>query len=289
MASGDDVNALVVVAHPDDETIAVGGRLWTWPSASVVHLTYGAPNNPRFAREAGFVSPETYAEARARELNCALHVAGVSHDNRYQYDYLDQETCFHLVEITGHLVDLVERLKPGLIVTHAYEGGHPDHDSAAFAVRASCRLISQRMRNVPIIVEAPFYHHAQPGGLAVGEFLPQPDRLELELELSASERAAKQDMMACFESQRRVLTAFTTERDRFRLAPDYDFTQPPHEGPLNYEILGWELQGTTWRQQARGALETLGLVATARSGSGFARNHSDCASLRSHLIPQRRS
>jgi LmbE family N-acetylglucosaminyl deacetylase len=266
IASGDDVNALIVVAHPDDETIAVGGRLWNWPSASVLHLTQGVPRDPKFARAAGFVSPEAYGEARARELDCALRMAGVSDTNRYQYGYTDQETCFYLVEITKRLIELIKQVEPVLIVTHAYEGGHPDHDSAAFCVQSACKLLSQHSRRVPVIVEAPFYHRAIPDRFAVGEFLPRPELLELEVELNASERAAKQDMLTCFESQRDVLAEFSPERERFRVAPKYDFGQSPHEGLLNYEVLGWPLRGATWRQQAQATLETLGLVPSASSG-----------------------
>src|SRR6185437_9724842 len=51
------------------------------------------------------------------------------------------------------------------VFTHAYEGGHPDHDAVAFAVHAACRLSDIP----PAIVEMPYYHR-QDGRLITGEF-----------------------------------------------------------------------------------------------------------------------
>lgn len=265
IASGKDVNALVLIAHPDDETIAVGGRLWSWPSTSLVHLTQGAPLDPSFANNAGFADPQTYAAARARELGCALQAAGVSTTNCYQLGYVDQETCFHLPHIVREVTALIEKLEPSVIITHAYEGGHPDHDSAAFVAQAACDSLAARARPAPPIVEAPFYHCAG-SSLAICEFLPIAGIMELELELDASQRAAKQDMLACFESQREILAPFPTDRERYRMAPRYDFEQPPHDGPLNYEIRGWPVTGAAWREQARAALTSLGLVHARHGG-----------------------
>ena len=45
--------------------------------------------------------------------------------------------------------------------------------------------------------------------------------------------------------------------ERFRLAPRYDFTQPPHAGDLHYEQFGWELTPQRWRSLAAAALKEL--------------------------------
>jgi N-acetylglucosamine malate deacetylase 2 len=54
------------------------------------------------------------------------------------------------------LRDLLEQHRPEVIVTHSYEGGHPDHDACAFAVHHALELT--RAQPVPVIVEASFYH-----------------------------------------------------------------------------------------------------------------------------------
>jgi hypothetical protein len=61
-------------------------------------------------------------------------------------------------------------------------------------------------------------------------------------------------MRACFRTQAKILSQFDSARERFRAAPAYDFTAPPHEGRLLYEEWGW-MSGADWRRSARAALE----------------------------------
>jgi N-acetylglucosamine malate deacetylase 2 len=42
--------------------------------------------------------------------------------------------------------------------------------------------------------------------------------------------------------------------ERFRDAPAYDFTRPPHEGPLMYERWNFDLSGAGWRKCACAAM-----------------------------------
>jgi hypothetical protein len=60
-------------------------------------------------------------------------------------------------------------------------------------------------------------------------------------------------MFECFSSQAKVLRGFDIAVERFRRAPRYDFTRPPHEGPLHYERLGWPLTGAAFRRAAAAA------------------------------------
>src|SRR5205814_217685 len=63
----------IVVAHPDDEVIGVGGQLARWSSAAaIVHVTDGVPPDVGAAVGAGFASRRAYANARRRELLAAL-------------------------------------------------------------------------------------------------------------------------------------------------------------------------------------------------------------------------
>ncbi|MBP7611054.1 MAG: hypothetical protein KA760_16275, partial [Steroidobacteraceae bacterium] len=72
--------------------------------------------------------------------------------------------------------------------------------------------------------------------------------------LSPAELERKAAMVRCYRSQVEVLSSFPKSPERFRLAPDYDFTRPPHPGILHYESLGW-MPGTEWRRLASLALE----------------------------------
>jgi len=62
-------------------------------------------------------------------------------------------------------------------------------------------------------------------------------------------------MFAEYRSQHQVLESFEINRERFRLAPAYDFQKPPHEGKLWYECLGWDMTGERWRTLAAARAE----------------------------------
>ena len=48
--------------------------------------------------------------------------------------------------------------------------------------------------------------------------------------------------------------------ESFRLAPHYDFSQPPLDGVLPYEKSGDALNGRRWRRLAEEALRALGMT-----------------------------
>src|SRR5207302_8938599 len=73
------------------------------------------------------------------------------------------------------------------------------------------------------------------------------------LELGARGFKLKRGMLACFESQRDIVSAFALTAEFFRLAPSYDFSQPPAPRPLNYEAWDWGVNWELWRALAAAA------------------------------------
>jgi LmbE family N-acetylglucosaminyl deacetylase len=69
------------------------------------------------------------------------------------------------------LVEIFLEHQAEVVLSHPYEGGHPDHDATAFAVHAACRLMARRVGGSPRIVEFACYHAGE-GSLRTGEFLP---------------------------------------------------------------------------------------------------------------------
>jgi N-acetylglucosamine malate deacetylase 2 len=238
----------VVAAHPDDETIGAGVLLSRLQDPWVLHVTDGAPRDPRFIWKFQG-EPEDYARTRRKELEAAMVLAGIGPDRLRCLGHADLEVAFSMPRLARELAEVFRELAPEMVVTHPYEGGHPDHDSLAFAVRAAARL----MDNPPEIVEMSSYH-AGAQGMATGRFLSHPEVEETRLELTAGERALKERMLAAFETQSDILKSFLPPGDEvFRPAPAYDFTRPPHEGPLQYELSGFPMTGERWRELARAA------------------------------------
>lgn len=241
--------SLIVVAHPDDETLGSARLLLRTPGdVTLVHVTDGAPRQPRFWQPAGYASHEAYARTRREELACALALAGVAEDHCVSLGYADQEAARHLPELSRHLRDLIADHRPEVVYTHPYEGGHPDHDSCAFALAMALRQLARDARPVPEQREFTSYH-LYDGAFRAGQFLEGSVGV-VEDALTAAEQARKQVMLACFASQQRVVSRFATDVERHRPAPAYDFTQAPHAGPLYYETRELGMTGVEFRRLA---------------------------------------
>ncbi len=245
--------ALVVVAHPDDEVIALGARLRRYRDAIFVHATDGAPLDGADARAHGFAMLDAYHAARHRELESAFALADIAARQMRQLGFSDQRAALALTALTESILQHLREVKPEVVLTHPYEGGHPDHDACAFAVHTAVALFTAEVRTPPLLIEATFYHQG-PRGIETGVFLgPAPEPGVVEHWLSAEEQQRKQALLACFTTQRNTLQYFPTDAERFRIAPTYDFARPPHPGALFYEQFPWGMTGAHFCELAQAA------------------------------------
>ncbi len=248
---------MLVFAHPDDEVVGLGARLGRFRSARFVHVTDGAPKNGQDSRAHGFATVDDYRRAREAELGRALGTAGLQDVHRERLGIPDQEASFQLAWLVRRIERLMVECMPEIVFTHPYEGGHPDHDACAFAVHKAVALLKARGAATPVILEAPFYHAGPRGGEA-GAFLPYSTETEqVEYLLSGEERRHKQALLDCFVTQRETLSGFPLEYERFRVAPQYDFQQPPHEGRVLYDQHPWGMTSERFRTLAAAADEEL--------------------------------
>lgn len=254
-----DHAALVVMAHPDDEAIAAAAMLGRLKKAGVVCVTDGAPRRGNFAKAAGFDNWMDYARTRRGEAEAALALLGRPIAPLHGMGIADQDAAHHLVAGARHVAG---QLRSGFsrVIAHAYEGGHPDHDSAAFMVHAACALLRHEGAPVPLIVEAPLYN-APSGTFEHSKFLPHPDAGPVaNFPLSPAERDLKQRMFACHVTQKSVFEAFGTIEEKFRLAPRYHFAAPPHAGDVGYGQYMGAFTGKVWRRLAWRAMRELDLL-----------------------------
>ena len=192
MAWIDDLlgRTLVLVAHPDDECIAFGALLQRMQEPLVVFATNGSPVDPYFWQKYG--SPEAYAELRRQEALKSMHAAGVKDvlflaDMPGGQDLIDQELFRNLRTAYELLADVVARRMTTTILTLAYEGGHPDHDS--------CSLLAAQLAHLASLPcwEAPLYHRNADGSEVFQAFLG-PDGDAIDVSPTEGELESKREM-----------------------------------------------------------------------------------------------
>ena len=238
----------LVVAHPDDETLGLGARLSLFDRLTLIHVTDGAPADMADALRAGFPTREAYAAARAAELAAALEVLGARPVRSLGYGLTDQTAVEHLATLARRLAG--DLLGQAAVVTHAYEGGHPDHDSCALAVARAGAALGVA---APSAWEFAGYFGVD-GALHGNRFHSDPDRPETAWTLTAGERDRKARAFDAHASQRWILDNFPPGREALRRAPAYDFARPPPPGEAHYDRYGWALTSAGWRARAALAL-----------------------------------
>jgi LmbE family N-acetylglucosaminyl deacetylase len=218
---------LFLVAHPDDEVITFGALLQRAAEPLVIYATNGSPQDPYFWKNHG--TREAYSALRQEEARRALGELGVSAVEFLPF--VDQELFRTLDSAYARVEEIAREFLPKAIVTLAYEGGHPDHDS--------CSLLAAVLGDeigVPVW-EGPIYNRSAgvqrfafgDAGVTVG-----PTESELSKKLSACKQ---------YPSQGDFLGTFSLEREVVRAQAKYDYSRPPHEGRLNYEAWQWSMTG----------------------------------------------
>jgi len=240
----------VIVAHPDDEVVGAGALISKLNDVSIVHLTDGAPLNSSVAEEAGFDHPADYAEARRRECISALAVAKVPTDRIVELAGIDYYAPHFLSDLAKRITTFLQQNAPDIVITHPYEGGHPDHDSAAFATNAAVRLLERNGFEPPILFEMAL-HPSKDGRRRLLDFLPGASREITTLILDEKAYELKRRMFDCFATQRDALKSIPLGPEKFRRPPAYDFWAPPQLGKLYYENFHGGITRDEWIAMAR--------------------------------------
>jgi LmbE family N-acetylglucosaminyl deacetylase len=168
---------------------------------------------------------------------------------------VDQELFRNLPLAFKELMHEVRQRRPEAILTLAYEGGHPDHDSCSVlahevgktAERPTSAKSGQMCgtrdawgSQIPVW-ECPIYRRNRTG-LSVQEFI-EPNGTEVLYVPTAAELERKQVMCLSYPSQGDFLKVFGLECEIFRPQKQYDYSRRPHEGKLNYELWQWKMTG----------------------------------------------
>jgi LmbE family N-acetylglucosaminyl deacetylase len=249
-------SVMVIAAHPDDEIVGAGAHLALWPGVRLVHVTNGSPRDPRYAQWAGFADRLSYAKARRREAIAASALAGIGEEAVIALDFDDQDGSRSLAPISLAIRDLIAASGPDAVMTHPYEGGHPDHDAVSFSVHHALKLLSREGSPVPAHLEMTSYF-GRNGDRVVSQFL-EDEKHTVRIALGEAQRSLKERMYKCFASQISLLAQFPLEVECFRQAPAYDFLRPPCAPPLFYDGFQLGTSSGDWPGLAAQAMQKLG-------------------------------
>jgi len=126
----DSLRLMAVLAHPDDESLGIGGTLAKYAAEGVETFVITATRGERGWRGDPAADPglAAFGKAREAELLAAAQILGVRevHFLNYIDGDLDQANPR---EAIGQIVAHLRHLRPQVVITFGPEGayGHPDH------------------------------------------------------------------------------------------------------------------------------------------------------------------
>src|SRR4051794_13589611 len=128
---------LVISAHPDDETMAVGGTLAMYAEqghvVSILETTRGEGGEAGDPPLADLEHLGAYRECELREAAAVLGVRDVMFlpfaDPRMEIGGTARRIDVPLHEFVAAIADCLRRIKPDIVLTHGSNGeyGHPQH------------------------------------------------------------------------------------------------------------------------------------------------------------------
>jgi LmbE family N-acetylglucosaminyl deacetylase len=130
MAVADNLRLMCVLAHPDDESLGVGGTLARYSREGVETYVVTATRGERgrYYDNSNRPSQDVVAGTREDELRAAARELGVK--ELVLLDYIDGDLDkADPDEAVRKIAHQIRRLKPQVVVTFGPEGayGHPDH------------------------------------------------------------------------------------------------------------------------------------------------------------------
>lgn len=202
---------LVLAAHPDDETLGCSGLLQRARASLVVFAVDGAPFHYGF--EKSFGSLEQYSAERFRESTRALGLLRTNSFQRLNRGkgnwFVDQHLFQELSRAYTSLLQIVGSFTPDTLVTHAFEGGHIDHDACHVLIKRLARQLNLR------VFEFPLYSSSAESKDMLQQFRDKREG-EFVLALSRNEKLTKKRMLKEYRTQRNLLRVFQLGSERFR-------------------------------------------------------------------------
>ena len=134
---------LLIFAHPDDESFALGGTIAKYAEQGV-NITLVAATKGEAGKAAGICKPEDLGLIREQELLRAAEVLGI--EKVIFLGYRDKEVPITPpLEIAEKLVRIIREVRPQVIITFGSDGasGHRDHRAMHHFTKSAIRLAKE--------------------------------------------------------------------------------------------------------------------------------------------------
>lgn len=132
---------LCVLAHPDDESLALGGTLARYATEGVETYLVTATRGEHgwMGSEADYPGPKALGQTREAELLAATRALGMRevHFLDYEDGHLDEADAQEAIaKIAAH----IQNIQPQVVMTFGPDGiyGHPDHIAISQMTTAAC-------------------------------------------------------------------------------------------------------------------------------------------------------
>lgn len=208
---------LLLVSHPDDETIACSRLLIRAAAPLVLFATDGAA--PGYGFETKYGSLKAYSDLRFQEASRALAFTPKASFKRLAKPdgsyFVTQHLFEDLPEAAVSIRAIIQSFSPDAIVSHAYEGGNIDHDACSFlAMHAAADLGLKRF-------EFPLYWLDEGEKPVIQQFRDVGSNAEAEAaewQLQEAEILCKRKMLAEYQSQSGLASTFSVGTEPIRPA-----------------------------------------------------------------------
>lgn len=207
---------LLIFAHPDDESFALGGTISKYAEQGV-NVTLIAATKGEAGKAAGFCKPEELGSFREQELRRAAKVLGIA--EVIFLGYRDKEVpTVPPLDIVEKLVRIIRKVCPQVLITFGVDGasGHRDHRAIHHFAKAAIQLAKE-----PIELEwgnpyaLPRLCYVQPGWR-----LSEDVRQEIDYIISIEQWAEKKKK-AIIEHRTQLFSQHKFENMEERLKQDY--------------------------------------------------------------------
>jgi LmbE family N-acetylglucosaminyl deacetylase len=223
---------LFLFAHPDDDAFICGTMKMLLDRGANVHAAW-------------LTSGDFFGQGKRRgaELAAVTSYLGLAPSHVHVLGMQDLRLVPEMERAADVVAELMARVRPDQVFVDAYEGGHPDHDSANFLAYEA----RYRTGIAADLFEFPLYNGSGPAHhwwWSVNRFPPAgPDIIRTPLDEPAI--VCKYHVMKMYSSQwmfmipARLASArsrLIREGEPYRKCPDdRDHTLRPHPGAINYE------------------------------------------------------